>query len=462
MIVLKFGGSSLADAELIRNVMGIIGKYVYNEDEVAVVISAMGGVTDQLLNICKSVADGTGAAENIIRELEKKHLETAGILLPVQKQPEVMAEIMSLCNELSDIVHGAQLLSEVTPRTRDIILSFGERLSAYIISQALKMKIPQTIYTDSRKIIRTDSGFGMAKVDVDTSNILIKKYFNDNKGLKVITGFIASDAAGQTTTLGRSGSDYTATIIGAATDARAVEIWSDTDGVMTADPRYVPDARSIEKLSYHEAMELSHFGARILFPLSLQPAMMKNIPVIVKNTFNPDHRGTLICSESNGSNGLIKGITSLREISIINVEGSGMTGVAGVAARLFNALWHSEINVIFISQASSEHSICLAVMQDEACRATQVIREVFAQELASGLISSVNFEKELAIVAVVGEGMRQRPGVAARVFEPLGANNINIKAISQGSSELNISFVIREADLRKTLQVLHESMFRKK
>ncbi|HCI54621.1 MAG TPA: aspartate kinase [Bacteroidales bacterium] len=462
MIVLKFGGSSVADAQLIKKVITIIKKYVYSGDEVSVVISAMGGVTDQLLKVCKSITEGTGESEEIIRELEKKHLETASALIPVQKQPEVMAEVMSLCNELSDIVHGAQLLSEVTPRTRDIILSFGERLSTYIISQALKMDIPQTIYTDARKIIRTDSSFGMAKVDMKISNTLIKKYFDDNKGLKVITGFIASNAAGQTTTLGRSGSDYTATIIGAATDAREVEIWSDTDGVMTADPRYVSDAKSIEKLSYHEAMELSHFGAKILFPLSLQPAMMKHIPVIVKNTFNPEHRGTLICSESNGSNGIIKGITSLKEISIINVEGSGMTGVAGVAARLFNALWHSDINVIFISQASSEHSICLAVMQDDAYRATQVIRDVFAQELASGLISSVNYEKELAIVAVVGEGMRQRPGVAARVFEPLGANNINIKAISQGSSELNISFVIREADLRKALNALHDSMFRKK
>jgi len=459
MKILKFGGSSVADAERIKKVIEIIRKNILEGNEISVVVSAMGGVTDMLIRLCDTIRGGDGTGDDIIRNIEEKHLEAARLLLPVENHPQAMAEIMSTCNELTDIARGASLLSEVTPRTKDLILSFGERLSAYLLCQVIRLHFPAAVYIDARELIRTNSDFGMARVDFTISDTLIKKYFAGNNALKVITGFIASDAKGQTTTLGRSGSDYTATIIASAIGAESVEIWSDADGVMTADPAYVPEARSIDKLSYSEAMELSHFGAKILFPLSLQPAMAKQIPVWVKNTFNLEHRGTLISMESSTDNGIIKGITSLREISIINVEGSGMVGVAGTSARLFNALSQNNISVIMISQASSEHSICIAVKEENADDACRILREAFSSELAAGLISSVYKEDDLAIVAVVGENMRRMPGVAAKVFNPLGRNGINIKAISQGSSELNISFVINGSDLRKALRILHQALF---
>lgn len=459
MRILKFGGSSVANPVAIRTAAGIINDYHSRYPDLSVVVSAQAGVTDKLLALCDSIIQNPDECPVLIQELEKRHLEAARALLPIARQPSIMAEIMTLCNELSDIVKGASMVGEVTPRTRDLILSFGERLSAFLISEVLKTSIPGAVYTDARKLIRTDSSFGWAKVDSEVSHKLITDYFAQNSGLKVITGFIAGTENGQTTTLGRSGSDYTASVIGAALDAEAVEIWSDVDGVMTADPRYVPEARSIGQLSYNEAMELSHFGAKILFPSSLQPVMEKRIPVYVRNTFNPGHPGTLISSEPKSDNGFIKGITYLSDVSIINVEGSGMVGVAGVSARMFSSLSQQEISVILISQASSEHSICIALLEKDAVKACRVLKSTFSHELSAGLISTVNCESNMSIVAVVGENMRHMPGVASRVFSPLGRNGINIKAISQGSSELNISFVIDRNDLRKALRILHQSLF---
>jgi aspartokinase/homoserine dehydrogenase 1 len=459
MRILKFGGSSVADTERIKGVMRIIRHYSSGDPDISVVVSAQSGVTDKLVKLCEMISDVSFDWEEVVQELEQRHLQVAKELLPVEQQPAAMAEIMSMCNELSDLVKGATLVGEVTSRTHDQILSFGERLSAYLVCQAIKTDIPEALYIDSRLIIKTDETFGRARVKFDLSNKLIKEYYVKNRGLKIVTGFIASSVNGQTTTLGRNGSDYTASVLGAALGADGIEIWSDTDGVMTADPGWVKEAQSIEQLSYIEAMELSHFGARVIFPASLQPAMAREIPVLVKNTLNPDHKGTLICKESNKENGFIKGITSLENVCLINVEGSGMLGVAGVSARLFNALSIQNISVILISQASSEHSICIAMMKDEAEKACQILQETFKEELFSGWISSIAYESELAIVAVVGENMRHMPGVAARVFGPLGRNGINVKAISQGSSELNISFVIQEKDLRKTLNILHQSLF---
>jgi bifunctional aspartokinase / homoserine dehydrogenase 1 len=459
MRILKFGGSSVANPDRIKIVSGIIRKCASEYPDISVVVSAQSGVTDQLVKLCELIEVLSSEREVVILELEQRHLQAVKALLPVAQQPAAMAEIMTLCNELSDIVKGASLVGEVTPRTRDLILSFGERLSAYLVCQAIKPDIPDVLYTDTRHLIKTDATFGRARVNFEVSNELIKEYYAENKGLKIITGFIASSLQGQTTTLGRNGSDYTASIVGAAMEADAIEIWTDTDGVMTADPTYVKEAQSIGQLSYSEAMELSHFGAKVIFPASLHPAMAKQIPILVKNTFNPEHKGTLICNESSRDNGFIKGITSLGNICMITVEGSGMVGVAGVSARMFIALSHENISVILISQASSEHSICIALMQEDAEKACQVLRNTFSEELFTGLISSVNEESGLAIVAVVGENMRNMPGVAARVFGPLGRNGINVKAISQGSSELNISFVIHENDLKKALRILHQSLY---
>jgi bifunctional aspartokinase / homoserine dehydrogenase 1 len=459
MRVIKFGGSSLATPERIREVISIIRQYASESMELTVVVSAISGVTNTLANLCNLIPSDKAGGESLIRDLEERHLSVIKSLLPVTGQPSAMAEVISLCNELSDIADGAFLVGEVTLRTRDLILSFGERLSAFIVSQVLKLYLPDATCTDARKLIKTDASYGRAKIDFDLTNDHIRKYYEDNKGVKVVTGFIASASEGQTTTLGRNGSDYTASVLGAALMADTIEIWSDTDGVMTADPSLVHEAKSISRLSYSEAMELSHFGAKVLFPASLYPAMVKQIPIKVKNSFNPGHAGTIISRDSSSDNGFIKGITSLDNICIITVEGSGMVGVAGISARLFNALSQGNISVILISQASSEHSICVAVLKEDSDNAQRILKTAFSEELASGLISSVNSECNLAVIAVVGENMRRMPGVAARVFSPLGRNGINVKAISQGSSELNISFVIHKDELKKALRVLHQALF---
>jgi bifunctional aspartokinase / homoserine dehydrogenase 1 len=461
MIVLKFGGSSVADPAGIKKVAAIIKDKASSKPDISVVVSAQSGVTDQLAAICKSIMENGVSFETSVREIETRHLSAARELIPVPDQPAVLAEIMSLCNQLYEIVRGASMVGEVTARTRDLILSFGEQLSAFLLYQVVKREISGVSFSDARTLIKTDSGYGRAGVDFESTNKLIAEYYSEKKGIVFIAGFIASTLHGQTTTLGRNGSDYTASILGAALNAESIEIWTDTDGVMTADPTYVKEARNIVQLSYNEAMELSHFGAKVIFPASLQPAMEKRIPITVRNTFKPDHPGTLICIEPLSDNGFIKGITSLGKVCLISVEGCGMVGVSGIAARMFTALSANNISVILISQASSEHSICISLLQDEAEKATSVLRDAFYSELKSGLINSVISVNNLAIVAVVGEKMKNTPGVAAKVFEPLGRNGINIRAISQGSSELNISFVVNENDLTATLCALHDSLFNK-
>jgi aspartokinase/homoserine dehydrogenase 1 len=459
MRILKFGGSSISTPERIKNVIDIVKQYHSSYNDIALVVSAQGGVTDQLVKLCASIPTDKVSCESNILEIEQRHLNSIKDLLPMAQQPSAMAEVMAICNELAGIAKGASLVGELTLRTRDLILSFGERLSAFVITHALKSEINTANYTDARNLIKTDSNFGYAKVDFELSNRLIQEYFAANKGLNVVTGFIGSTSQGQTTTLGRSGSDYTASILGAALKADAIEIWTDVDGVMTADPRFVKEAQSIEQLSYNEAMEITHFGAKVIFPATMQPAMAKEIPILVKNTFNPSHKGTLICSESGKGTGFIKGISSLRDICLINIEGSGMVGVAGVSARMFRVLAQHQISVILISQASSEHSICIGLLQEEAEQACHLLRKTFSEELHAGLISDIFYEGELAVVAVVGENMRKMPGVSARVFGPLGRNGINVKAICQGSSELNISIVIEQKNLQKALRVLHQSLF---
>ncbi len=459
MRILKFGGSSIADPVRIKNVIGIVADYCLRYDKITLVVSAQGGITDQLVKLCEMIPIEKSGYETIITEIEQRHLKTIKTLLPLSLQPSVMAEVMAICNELSGIAKGASLVGELTLRTHDLILSFGERLSAFVIACALKAVLPVVNYTDARNLIKTDANFGYAKVDFEISNRLIQNYFAENAGINVVTGFIASTLHGQTTTLGRSGSDYTASILGAALNADAIEIWTDVDGVMTADPRFVKEAQSISQLSYNEAMELTHFGAKVIFPATMQPAMAKEIPILVKNTFNPSHQGTLICKESVKDSGFIKGISSLKNICLINLEGSGMVGVAGVSARMFRVLAQHSISVILISQASSEHSICIGILRKEAEQACNLLRKAFAEELNSGLISDINYEDGLAVVAVVGENMRKMPGVSARVFGPLGRNGINVKAICQGSSELNISIVIEQLHLQKALRVLHQSLF---
>jgi aspartokinase/homoserine dehydrogenase 1 len=349
-------------------------------------------------------------------------------------------------------------VKERTPRTLDYIMSFGERLSAYIIAQAFKDKGIPAEFLDARSVIRTDNNFGYAKVDFETTNKLIRDHFKNHQDLQIITGFVGTSESGETTTLGRSGSDYTAAIFAGALHATDLEIWTDVDGMMTADPRLVKKAFTVPQMSYEEAMELSHFGAKVIFPATMQPAMVNQIPIWIKNTFNPTFGGTVIHAESTNGK-MIKGISSMNGVSLLNMQGSGLLGVVGASMRLFATLARERINVILISQASSEHSICFAVEKQFAFQAKSAVEKEFQNELRNDEIDSVQIENDLAIVAVVGDGMKHSPGTSGRMFSALGKNGVNVIAIAQGSSERNISAVVRQVDVSKALNALHEAFF---
>src|SRR5690554_5518805 len=455
MKILKFGGLSIADKEAISQTVSII-KSEAEEGEIAIVFSAFGGVTEKLLTCSQLAKRNDKSYQAILLELEKKHLSLTKELIPVQQQSPILTYVKVRFNELEDLLHGIFLVKECTAQTSDYVVSFGERIATYILSEVLK--VYDSVYVDARQIIRTNDRFGHAKVDFKVTDSLVVAYFRNVPGLKVITGFIGSTATGQTTTLGRSGSDYTAAIIASALGATALEIWTDVAGVMTADPKLVYSAITIPQLSYSEAMELSHFGAKVVFPATMQPAMRKNIPIYIKNTFDPGLPGTLICDES-GNGKLIKGISSLSDISLMNVQGPGLVEVIGVSGRVFGTLAKAEINVILISQASSEHSICIAVKSSEVAKAREVIAREFFHEINVGEMDDVVILSDMAIIAIVGENMKHFPGASGRLFQSFGRNNINVSAIAQGSSELNISAVISKADLQKGLNALHEAFF---
>jgi len=456
MKIIKFGGSSVATPETIRKVFSIIQEKNKQQD-VAVVFSAFGGVTESLLTIARLAREGDQVYRDLLQTLEEKHLDMVRQLIAVQNQSTVMTYVKVRFNELEDLFHGIYLIKENSDRTLDYVASFGERLSTFILAEALAAKGIKTQFLDAREVIRTNDRFGQARVDFEVTNHLIKEYFLKHDGIKIITGFIASTAKGETTTLGRSGSDYTAAIFAAALDAEDLEIWTDVSGVLTSDPKLVYSAFSIPQLSYNEAMELSHFGAKVIFPATMQPAMKKNIPIYIKNTFEPSNKGTLINGEVT-QGGLIKGISSMSSISIVNVQGASLLdGITG--SRVFKALAEAKVNIVLISQASSEHSICLAIKTAEAYLAKEVVEREFYYEIKSGEMDEVTLMHGFSTVAVVGENMKQNPGASGRMFRALGRNNINVAAIAQGSSELNISAVIPQADLQKALNALHEAFF---
>ena len=457
MKILKFGGSSVATPERIQSVIEITKPYL-KEGNVALVFSAFGGTTDMLIQLSVLALNGNPLYKDKLAEIEKRHLDAVRALVDVQKQSSILAQVKFMMNELEDLLHGTFLVRERTPRTLDYIMSFGERLSAYIIAEAYKNNGIAADFLDARNVVRTDQQFGNAKIDFVVTNKLIQDHFKQHKNLQIITGFIGTSESGETTTIGRSGSDYTAAIFAGALKASDLEIWTDVDGMMTADPRMVKKAFTVPQMSYEEAMELSHFGAKVIFPATMQPAMVNSIPIWIKNTFNPSFKGTVISAESvNGK--LIKGISSVKNISLLSVQGSGLLGVAGVSMRLFGTLGREKINVILISQASSEHSICFVVEGQFAMQAKNAIEKEFQYEIKGEEIDEVKIESDLAIVAVVGEGMKHSPGTSGRMFSALGKNGINVSAIAQGSSELNISAVINQADVAKALNALHEAFF---
>ncbi|TDQ17560.1 aspartate kinase [Algoriphagus boseongensis] len=457
MKIIKFGGSSVANPENIRKVFAIIQEKL-KFHEVAVVFSAFGGVTESLLTIARLAREGDQAYRDLLQTLEEKHLDIVRQLITVQHHSSVMTYVKVRFKELEDLFHGIFLIKENSARTLDYVASFGERLSAFILAEAMSGKGIKTQFVDAREVIRTNDRFGQARVDYEVTNELIRDFFSKNEGVKVITGFIASTAKGETTTLGRSGSDYTAAIFAGALDAEDLEIWTDVSGVLTSDPKLVYTAFTIPQLSYNEAMELSHFGAKVIFPATMQPAMKKNIPIYIKNTFEPENPGTLINGEvSHGA--LIKGISSMSNISIVTVQGAGLIEGGATVSRVFKALAEAKVNIVLISQASSEHSICLAIKTQESYLAKEAIEKEFFYEIKSGEMDHVFLLHGLSTIAVVGENMKQNPGASGRMFRALGRNNVNVAAIAQGSSELNISAVIPQADLQKALNALHEAFF---
>lgn len=461
MRVLKFGGSSVANAENINKIVSILNNRLQKE-KIVVVVSALGGTTDALISSIVLASKGNELYKEELQRIETRHLEMVKQLLPVSQQSRILSMVKQHCNEIEDICNGVFLLQELTPRTKDRVMSFGELLSSRIISAKLESAGFENQWVDTRKIITTNSNFENAIVDFEITNQKIQEYFSESEqSFFIVPGFIASDKNGITTTLGRGGSDYTAAIIAAALDATALEIWTDVSGMMTADPRIVSNAKIIPHVLYREAMELSHFGAKVIYPPTIQPVMRKNIPVWVKSTFDPEHQGTLIENSSIKNDSSVRGISSINKIALLSLEGSGMAGIPGFSKRLFETLANEQINVILITQSSSEHSICVGIEETAAETAKRAVDEAFAIEIERMKVEPLIVEKDLAIIAIVGDKMKSHPGISGKMFSALGKNGVNVRAISQGSSERNISAVIATKDVKKAVNVLHEEFFEK-
>lgn len=450
MKVLKFGGTSVGTVANIKSVKNIV--FSQSED-IIVVVSALGEITDKILNAAKMAALGTGFYHEELEIIKQRHTEVIEALF--EDTSDVAGRVNELLSELDQVLTGVTLVNELTPKTLDRLLGMGERMSSIILSGFLGVPLK-----NSADYIITDSQFGKASVDFRETNCRLKDAFKGFSGVVVVAGFISRNKSGEFTTLGRGGSDYTAAIIAAALDARSLEIWTDVDGFMTADPRVIRKAYTIPVLSYTEAMELSNFGAKVIYPPTILPVYKKGIPVHIKNTMRPDGSGTLITKTSqNGKERPIKGISSISKIAMLTVQGIGMVGVAGIAMRLFTALARERINVILISQASSENTISIAIEEKASALAEGAICKEFEREIEHELINKVIVETSLSIVAIVGENMKHATGVAGKLFTTIGRNGINVSAIAQGASEYNISWVVKTDDLRKTLNVVHETFF---
>lgn len=459
MQVLKFGGSSVKNAENIGKVVAIVKEKI-KVDKTVVVVSALGGITDLLLQCCKMASENNEAYKEKLQEAEHRHLQTVKELIPITQQSGILSLVKTLCNEIEDICNGIFLLRELSERTKDRVVSYGELLSSQIIGAKLKVETGECEWKDSRELITTNSNFGSAAVDFEVTNKKIREYFKSSASpLFILPGFISSDANGINTTLGRGGSDYTGAILAAAIDAKLLEIWTDVSGMMTADPRLVPSVKIIPQISYQEAMELSHFGAKVIYPPTIQPVSAKGIPTWIKNTFAPEDEGTIIQKEAAVNGNSIRGISSINNISLLSLEGSGMIGIPGFSKRLFEALATKQINVILITQGSSEHSICVGVDALNAENAKLAVDDVFSFEIQTGKVEPLIIERELAIVALVGDNMKSHPGISGKMFGNLGRNGVNVRAIAQGSSERNISAVISVHDVKKAINVLHEEFF---
>ena len=465
MQILKFGGTSVANAKNINNVVSIVQEKLKENNKsdsyrIIVILSALGGITDALLEAATLASVGDISYKEKLHSIEQRHLNTVKELIPLDQQSGVLSMVKKRCNEIEDTCNGVFLLKELSLRTKDSIVSYGELISSQMFAAKLKSLHISNTWKDARELIATNSDFGNANVDFAATNKNISGFITTiDSSVIVIPGFTGKDKNGYTTTLGRGGSDYTAAIIGAAVNASVVEIWTDVSGMMTADPRLVSNAKIIQNISYQEAMELSHFGAKVIYPPTIQPLMNKGIPVVIKNTFAPNDPGTWIHSEIKKNDNSIRGISSINNLSLISLEGSGMVGIPGFSKRLFEALSNEKINVILITQSSSEHSICVGIEEANADRAKQVVDDAFAYEIEIKKVEPLAVEKGLAIVALVGDNMKNHSGISGKMFGVMGRNGVNVRAIAQGSSERNISAVIAVADVKKTINVLHEEFF---
>lgn len=458
MKILKFGGTSVGSADSIRTLIDILLKSG-DEEHPVVVLSAMHGVTNLLQAMAeKALAAGDYTAD--LKEIEEKHFHVVKTLLPASAQNPVFTKLKIYFNELEDILSSVYHLKELSPQTKDLILSYGERCSTFMVSHIARQHFPAAVAVDGAELIKTDSNFGQAKVNTELTEMLIQDFYQANSTqLLFVTGFIASNNEGRITTLGRGGSDFTAAIWGSALHVDQIEIWTDVDGMLTADPRIVEKAFSLPELSYTEAMELSYFGAKVIYPPTMIPAFLKKIPIVIKNTFNPDFEGTYIRHGAHASELPIKGISSIDEISILNLSGSGMVGKAGFSGRLFSLLSREQINVVLITQSSSEHSITFAVKPADALKALALISKEFELELQAKKLEYPEVENGLSVLAVVGENMKHTPGMSGKLFNALGRNGINVRAIAQGSSEYNISVIISKTDLSKAVNAVHDAFF---
>ena len=461
MQVLKFGGSSVGTIAAISKVIAIVKTRVQTRPSI-VLVSAMSGVTDQLILLGQTAAQGNEAYQTMIQSLAKKHEDAVLALLPSAKQASALSMVKALIQEIES--HCATIFNEgiFSLRMQDCLMSYGEILSSKIIAAAFEAEGVDQVWLDSRAMIKTNSTYSSAVVDRALTNQTIQQYFanpNHQHALYMAPGFIASDAEGHTTTLGRGGSDYSGAIYAASINASILEIWTDVSGMMTADPRIVNNAKEIPRISYHEAMELSHFGAKIIYPPTILPVMHAGIPLWIKNTFEPEHPGTLIEIASPKDSNVIRGISSIKDICLLSLEGAGMAAIPGFTNRLFDALAKKQISIIIITQSSSEHSISVGVSVQDTHLAKIAVDAEFEEEINLQLLEPLIIEKDLSIIAIVGEQMRNHPGVSGKMFSVLGNNGINIRAIAQGSSEKNITAVIEAQDVPKAVHLLHEAFF---
>ena len=455
MRVLKFGGTSVGSVKSILNLREIVQK-AQSQEKIIVVVSALGGITDKLINTSKQAAAGDSSYITAYDEIVSRHHEMIHQIIPdAGRQVALLHVVDELLNELKDIYQGVFLIRDLSPKTSAAIVSYGERISSRIAAE-----LTGAHWFDSREFIKTEFKYGKHNLDSQLTNQLIQETFKDLPQLSLIPGFISRDKnSGEVTNLGRGGSDYTAAIVAAALDADVLEIWTDVDGFMTADPRVITTAYTINELSYVEAMELCNFGAKVVYPPTIYPVCHKNIPILIKNTFNPDGAGTIIKREVEEGGKSIKGISSINNTSLITVTGLGMVGVIGINYRIFRALTEEGISVFLVSQASSENSTSIGVRNEDADRACEVLNREYQKEIEMGEINHITAEKGLATVAIVGENMKHTPGIAGKLFGTLGRNGINVIACAQGASETNISFVVNSQQLRKTLNVIHDSFF---